>query len=56
MEVIEPHYGSTKEGKKRFEEKKREEERKRLEEIRKRQEEERKTFKRCAFYRRDIYK
>ena len=42
MEVIEPHYASTKEGKKRFEEKKREEERKRLEEIRKRQEEERK--------------
>ena len=35
MEVIEPHYASTKEGKKRFEEKKREEERKRLEEIRK---------------------
>ena len=42
MEVIEPHYASTKEGKKRFEEKKKEEERKRLEEIRKRQEEERK--------------
>ena len=41
MEVIEPHYASTKEGKKRLEEKKREEERKRLEEIRKRQDEER---------------
>ncbi len=42
MEVIEPHYASTKEGKKRFEEKKKEEERKRVEEIQKRQEEERK--------------
>ena len=42
MEVIEPHYASTKEGKKRFEDKKKEEERKRLEEIKKRQEEERK--------------
>ena len=41
MEVIEPHYASTKEGKKRLKEKKEEEERKRLEEIRKRQEEER---------------
>ena len=42
MEVIEPHYASTKEGKKRLEDKKKEEERKRLEEIKKRQEEERK--------------
>ena len=42
MEVIEPHYASTKEGKKRFEEKKREEERKRVEEFKRRQEEERK--------------
>ena len=42
MEVIEPHYASTKEGKKRYEERKREEGRKRLEEIKKRQEEERK--------------
>ena len=33
MEVLEPHYASTKEGKKRLEEKKKEEERKRLEEI-----------------------
>lgn len=41
MEVLEPHYASTKEGKKRLEEKKKEEERKRLEEIKKRQEEER---------------
>lgn len=42
MEVIEPHYASTKEGKRRYEERKREEERKRLEKIKKRQEEERK--------------
>lgn len=41
MEVLKPHYASTKEGKKRLEEKKKEEERKRLEEIKKRQEEER---------------
>ena len=44
MEVLEPHYASTKEGKKRLEEKKKEEERKRLEEIKKRQEEERRKL------------
>ena len=42
MEVIEPHYASTIEGRKKLEEKRKEEERKRLEELRKRQEEEKK--------------
>ena len=42
MEVIEPHYASTIEGRKKIEEKRKEEERKRLEELRKRQEEEKK--------------
>ena len=42
MEVIEPHYASTVEGRKKIQEKKKEQERKRLEELRIRQEEERK--------------
>lgn len=42
MEVIEPHYASTREGRKKIEEKEKEEARKRLEEIRIRQEQERK--------------
>ena len=42
MEIIEPHYASTKEGRKKFEEKKKEEARKRLEQIRVQQEIERK--------------
>lgn len=42
MEIIEPHYASTKEGKKKLEEKKKEEARKRLEQIRLQQEQERK--------------
>ena len=42
MEVIEPHYASTIQGRRKIEERKKEEERKRLEEIKARQEEERK--------------
>lgn len=42
MEIIEPHYASTKEGRKKLEEKKKEEARKRLEQIRVQQEIERK--------------
>ncbi len=44
MEVIDPHYASTSEGKIKMEAKKKEEERKRLEEIKRRQEEERKEY------------
>lgn len=42
METIDPHYASTKEGRKKIEEKRKEEERKRLEEIKRQQEQERK--------------
>lgn len=42
MEVIEPHYASTNEGRIKLEEKRQEEERKRLEELKRRQEEQRK--------------
>lgn len=42
MEIIEPHYASTKEGIKKIQERRQEEEKRRLEELKKRQEEERK--------------
>ena len=42
MEVIDPHYASTEDGRKKIEEKRKKEARKRLEELRKREEEERK--------------
>ena len=42
MEVIEPHYATTKEGRKKLQKKREEEEKKRLEEIKRKREEERK--------------
>lgn len=42
MEVIEPHYASTVEGRKKIEQKRKEEEKRKLEELKKKQEEERK--------------